>query len=74
MQTYQHTTAKGAVYNLPKKYEGTSVSQTVVNLLTRDGYSAWDIHKLTGIRFQMVRNILVGKGLWEKRADHIKKK
>lgn len=57
--TFQLTTSKGNTYTIPTKYkELTSVSQ-IIRSMIKDGYTKWEIHKVTQIRYQMIRNILL---------------
>lgn len=51
------TTQKGNQYNVPEKYQSLSISQIIRNLIS-DGYTKWQIHKVTGIRYQHIRNVL----------------
>ena len=52
------TTSKGNIYQVPSEYKDLSISQIIRNL-TKDGWSKWEIHKVTGIRYQHVRNVLI---------------
>ena len=45
-------------YMFPRKYAtGMSVS-AVIRALVSDGWTQWQIHKITGLRYQHVRNVL----------------
>ncbi len=70
-QMVEIKTAKGKVYTFPKKFEvaaKVSVSKGIKAML-KDGYNPYQISKVTQIRYQMVRNILLSAGLWEGRND-----
>ena len=57
--TFQLTTQKGNTYTFPIKYQGqTNVSQ-IIRSMIKDGYTKWEVHKVTNIRYQMIRNILI---------------
>jgi hypothetical protein len=53
----EHISPKGYVYNMPEHLTGLSISAQL-RQMSADGYSKWAIHKATGIRYQMVANIL----------------
>ena len=59
-------------YTFPNKYDVGSVSSRICAMLG-DGYTAWDISKITGVRYQMVRNVGINGGVWESRTRRQKK-
>ena len=50
-------TAKGSRYQVPESLKAFTVS-AIIRSLTADGWSRWEIHKVTKIRYQHVRNVL----------------
>lgn len=46
-------------YNVPTKYGELSSVSEVIRGMIKDGYTRWEVHKLTGIRYQHVRNVLI---------------
>ena len=52
------TTAKGSTYHFPRKYHPVVSVSAVIRALTADGWSKWQIHKVTDLRYQHVRNVL----------------
>lgn len=46
-----------AVYRVPERYAGASISD-VVRALGREGWTRAEINRVTGIRYQHVRNVL----------------
>ena len=53
------TTAKGNTYTFPGKYKDLTSVSARIRAMIQDGYTKWQVHKVTGIRYQMVRNILI---------------
>lgn len=51
MRTKAHT------YQVPEKYGELSSVSAVIRAMRKDGFTRWDVHKLTGIRYQHVRNV-----------------
>ena len=52
------TSPKGKTYNVPEEYKDFSISQIIRNLIS-DGYTKYQISKVTNIRYQHVRNVLL---------------
>ena len=56
---YKEVKTKTKVYNVRKKYAGLSSVSAIIRAMDKDGFSRWEIHKDTGIRYQHVRNVLI---------------
>ncbi len=52
------TSVRGSEYQIPKELKDLSISQ-IIRALTSDGWSRAQISKVTGIRYQHVRNVLL---------------
>ncbi len=50
---------KAHTYTIPEKYAELSSVSAIIRAMTTDGYSRWQIHKVTTIRYQHVRNVLI---------------
>lgn len=50
-----HTKTK--VYQVPTKYAELPSISAIIRSMRKDGFSRWEVHKLTGIRYQHVRNV-----------------
>ena len=48
---------KTKVYQIPEKYGDLSSVSAVIRKMRSDGFSRWEVHKITGIRYQHVRNV-----------------
>ena len=48
---------KTKVYQVPTKYGELSSVSAIIRAMRKDGFSRWAVHKLTGIRYQHVRNV-----------------
>jgi len=48
---YVEYKTKAHTYNVPEKYAQLSSVSAVIRAMTKDGWSRWQIHKSTGIRF-----------------------
>ncbi len=56
----------GKTYYFPSEIgKPASVTDGILKML-KEGYNAYQISKVSSIRYQMVRNILIGKNLWKK--------
>ena len=53
------TTAKGNVYTVPEQYAKLPSVSAIIRAMVNDGYTKYQVSKVTGIRYQMVRNILL---------------
>ncbi len=53
-----YTTKLGKVYQVPVPYKDLTVSQIIRNMVS-DGYTKYQIHKVTEIRYQHIRNVLL---------------
>jgi hypothetical protein len=51
VRTKMHT------YQVPEKFAELSSVSAIIRAMLKDGFSRWDVHKLTGIRYQHVRNV-----------------
>jgi hypothetical protein len=56
---YKEVKTKTKVYNVREKYAGLPSVSAIIRAMDKDGFSRWDIHKDTGIRYQHVRNVLI---------------
>lgn len=54
--TYLST--KGAEYQVPQSLKDSPSVSHIIRTLYSDGWSKWQIHKVTGILYQHVRNVL----------------
>ena len=57
--TFDLTTPKGNTYTFPIKNKNHTSVSSIIRSMIKDGYTKWEIHKTTGIRYQMIRNILL---------------
>ncbi len=57
--TKEVKTAKGNVYNIPTKYADLPTISAMIRAMVADGWKKYELSKVTGIRYQMVRNILL---------------
>jgi len=56
---YVEYKTKTKTYLVPTKYGELSSVSAIIRAMTADGYSRWQIHKVTGILYQHVRNVLI---------------
>ncbi len=56
---YKEVKTKTKVYNVREKYADLPSVSAIIRAMAKDGFSRWDIHKDTGIRYQHVRNVLI---------------
>ncbi len=56
---YNEVTTKTKKYSVRAKYSNLSSISAIIRAMDKDGFSRWEIHKDTGIRYQHVRNVLV---------------
>ena len=56
---YVEYKTKTKTYNVRKKYSDLSSVSAIIRAMEKDGFSRWEIHKDTGIRYQHVRNVLI---------------
>ncbi len=56
---YKEVKTKTKVYNVREKYSQLPSISAIIRAMDKDGFSRWEIHKDTGIRYQHVRNVLI---------------
>ncbi len=44
-------------YQVPEKYGELPSVSAVIRAMLADGFDRWQVHKVTGIRYQHVRNV-----------------
>ncbi len=54
------TSSRGREYHIPAKYAKCSSVSDVIRSMTKDGWGKYKLAKFTGIRYQHVRNVLMG--------------
>ena len=56
---YVEVKTKTKVYNVREKYSQLPSISAIIRKMDKDGFSRWEIHKDTGIRYQHIRNVLI---------------
>ncbi len=54
---FRPVATKAHTYQVPEKYSDLPSISAIIRAMRKDGYTRWDIHKLTQIRYQHVRNV-----------------
>ena len=50
---------KTKTYQIRTEYQNLTSVSSIIRKMNEDGFSKWNIHKDTGIRYQHVRNVLI---------------
>ncbi len=58
-EKYVEFKTKTKVYQVREKYSELPSVSSIIRMMEKDGFSRWEIHKDTGIRYQHVRNVLI---------------
>ena len=56
---FTYTTVNGKDYTFPTKYKSLPTVSSIIRSMIKDGYTKYQISKISGVRYQMVRNILL---------------
>lgn len=59
LTTVSYTTERGNTYQIPKQHAGLPSVSAMIRAMIADGWTKYQISKVTGIRYQMVRNVLL---------------
>ena len=46
-------------YQIRTEYQNLTSISSIIRQMEKDGFSRWQIHKDSGIRYQHVRNVLI---------------
>ncbi len=50
---------KTHTYQIPEPYGQLGSISAIIRKMEKDGFSRWETHKITGIRYQHIRNVLI---------------